>query len=77
VTAEEHTAEVRVDHLLPGPHVHVRYAGEQADTGVVDEDVEAAEFLDRAGHRAGRLFLPAHIGPFGEHAGAAAAAAFR
>ena len=47
MAAVEDAADVRLEHLLPRVGGHVGDAREDADAGVVHEDVEAAEPLDR------------------------------
>ena len=58
----EDAGEVRVDDLGPLRGRHVGHVGEDADAGVVDEDVEAAEPRDGGGDRALDIVVAAHVG---------------
>ena len=65
--AVEDAAEVRVDDVLPVAGGHVGDVREMSDAGVVHEDVEAAEPLDRGVDcAAGFVRLP-DVGPHREH----------
>ena len=46
VAGIEYTRQVRLEHLRPLSRLHLRHVGEDADAGVVDENVETAEALD-------------------------------
>ena len=63
VAGVEDAGQVGVDHLGPLRGRHVGDVGEDADAGVVDQDVEAAEPRDGGGDRALDLVVAAHVGP--------------
>src|SRR4051812_347672 len=70
--AVEDAAQVRVDHLAPVLDAHVAGVGEAADAGVVDQDVDRAEALDRGAHEPLGLARHAHVATHRVHARAAA-----
>ncbi|KAG0765505.1 hypothetical protein G6F22_018003 [Rhizopus arrhizus] len=50
----EHRIEVGVDHIVPLVHAHAMEGGVTGDAGVVDQDLDRAQFgLDRAYQRFG------------------------
>jgi hypothetical protein len=72
MAAVVHAREVRADGLLPLLRLKIGDLGEDADAGVVDQDVEAAKPRDRA-PMTSSTSLPSHVSPSGSTRPAATA----
>ena len=68
VTAKEHSAQICFNDVMPRCDIRVGDAAEDADAGVIDQDVEAAELLNGTVDRMGCVIGISDIGDRGMHA---------